>query len=171
MFKPQISPVKILRTVFAAMICVAFTPALVSCGEDDDKTDEPSIEKPVTPAPDDEDHVTLELTIKSGTCYDGTSLFEYDSQYRSLKIILEQTGVNGSIVSGKYTEKYGSTINGTGTFTLNESTNVLTINADTYMTGDWGEVYNVSTNESAKTITLSPKGWDKQKFIFAYKEI
>lgn len=147
------------QILFLSLMAMLFSMAFISCSDDPDN-----------PVNDDEDDYTkLELTLISGTMYDGTDLFESDPKYKNLKIILELEYMTDTQQKGKYTEMYGSKIDGTGTFTIDGKTDMLTISASSYFTDDWGNKFTFSENEYSQTITLSPEGWPKQKFTFKVK--
>lgn len=150
------------RVIFAPLFALLLSMAFVSCN-----SDEPEV--PSNPDDDESDLYNCELTLIGGTYYDGTNIFDSDSKYKSLKMILEPQGENHTGVYGKYTEKYGSKTEGTGTYSIDEDAEVLTINASTYLTNDWGKTYNYTENESGTIVTLSPTGWEEQQFVFSVK--
>lgn len=151
----------LMMALMLAMVTISFT----ACS-DKDEVDEPQL-------PVEEETSAIELTLIGGKMYDGSDLLSSRPTYENLVIILEPNDVYDDIIEGKYTEKYGKTVDGTGYFTLDESGSraTLTITADTYLTADWGNKFYVTENEKDHTITLSPKGWEKQTFIFSYKNI
>jgi len=161
MSKTKQTLAQLLRTFGALMLCLLMVPALVSCGDDEPSSEEPN----------DEGSEILEMTLVSGTYYDGTDLFETNPNYKGLKIKLEYVKEDDESVYYKYTEMYGSRIDGTGTFIVNETKNKITIDADTYFINDWGSDWNYTINSDGKTLTMSPEGYIKQKFVFNVREL